>query len=338
MSNETLHQQPEETDAVDADAVAIRSGDSPALLPDEIESTIVQWRPRGLDDDKTALLPIVLPFVLNCVAAAVPTTVEVARHMMWAITRMTLWWYGKFSTLDATAMLTFHNVEHFSMFVNAHRSRAWRHEIRTVLRRVGRHVNPGGWPLIAPVVGNRAVSPPYPIEDEAMFARASLLPGRLNRAGRIWVVVASFAAGMTGREASAARVCDLTERDDGRVVVSVRGPQPRMVPIRAGYTDMAREAVAASDGTSFFRGKADTAAAKIAARLPDNPRATGDGEALSLRRARSTWLAAHLAANTPLAALRVIAGSVSTRTLDTLMEYVRAGIDPEDALELGMGA
>ena len=338
MSNEILHQWPEGADAVDADSAVMRSGDSPVRLPDEIESWIARWHPSGLDADETLLLPIVLPFVLNCVVAAVPATVATARQMLWAVIRMTLWWYEKFSILDAAVMLTPHNVEHYAMFVNAHRSQGWRHEMRSVLRRVGRRINPGSWPLKAPEVGSRTAVPPYPVEHEAMFGRASLLPGRLNRAGRIWVVVAGFGAGMTSREASAAKVCDLTERDSGRIVVNVRGLHPRMVPIRACYTDMAREAVEASDGTSFFRGKADNIAAKIAERVPGDPRVTGDHEVLSLRRARNTWLAAHLVANTPLAVLRVIAGPVSARTLGTLIDHVRAGIGPEEALERGMGA
>ena len=41
--------------------------------------------------------------------------------------------------------------------------------------------------------------------------------------------------------------------------------------------------------------------------------------ALSLRRARATWLTAHLEAGTPLPVLREVAGPLSAATLDDLL-------------------
>ena len=41
--------------------------------------------------------------------------------------------------------------------------------------------------------------------------------------------------------------------------------------------------------------------------------------ALSLRRARATWLTAHLEAGTPLPVLREMAGPLATATLDDLL-------------------
>ena len=56
---------------------------------------------------------------------------------------------------------------------------------------------------------------------------------------------------------------------------------------------------------------------------------------LSLRRARNTWLVAHLRANTPWLALRVIAGPVSAYKLNALMAHVAEGFDPDEAVQLG---
>ena len=55
------------------------------------------------------------------------------------------------------------------------------------------------------------------------------------------------------------------------------------------------------------------AAARAANRV-----AVGD-TALSLRRARATWLTAHLEAATPLPVLREVAGPLSAATLDDLL-------------------
>ena len=115
------------------------------------------------------------------------------------------------------------------------------------------HHSVGHCPPRIPV---RDAVPPYTSAEEAVFCRAAMLPGRLNRAARLWVVVATFGAGLTGVEAGRAVPDDLMERADGRIVVKVRGrdSKTRIVPIRSAYTDLAREAVEASDGTTFFRG------------------------------------------------------------------------------------
>ena len=63
-----------------------------------------------------------------------------------------------------------------------------------------------------------------------------------------------------------------------------------------------------------------------------------DGRGLSLRRARTTWLAAHLMTSTPLAALRKFAGPMSGPTLTALLDHTSAELDPDAALEMGWGA
>ena len=154
------------------------------------------------------------------------------------------------------------------------------------------------------------------------------------------MVVATFGAGLTGVEASRATPDDLVERPDGRVVVIVRGrdSKTRIVPIRRAYTDMAREAIEASDGTTFFRGTGVDRARCIAERLPDDPRISGNREVLSVWRARHTWIVAHLTANTPLAALYAVAGPLSGKTLETMIRHLQAEISTEEAVEQALGA
>ena len=55
---------------------------------------------------------------------------------------------------------------------------------------------------------------------------------------------------------------------------------------------------------------------------------------LSLRRARNTWLVAHLRANTPWLAACVIAGPVAAYKLNALMAYVAEGFHPDEAVQL----
>lgn len=312
---------------------------SPALSP-EVATKIASWMPRSVGPEDAAAVEIVLPDVRSWVAAAQPGLPGVASHVLVSTTQMALWWYKRFGRLDAAEMLTPHNIEYFTMFENTHRSSGWRHGARSNLRRVGRAVNPNEWPLKYREEGFRDAVAPYSPQEEALFARLVMLPGRLNYAARIWVVVASFGAGLTGREASATRVDDLTERDDGRIVVTVRGPKARRVPIRRGYTEMAREAIKASDGTSFFRGTSPDAAAGITEHISDDLRNGGYGERLSFRRARNTWIVAHLTANanTRLDALRAVAGAISPKTLLSLIRHAQADITMDEAVEAALGA
>ena len=68
-------------------------------------------------------------------------------------------------------------------------------------------------------------------------------------------------------------------------------------------------------------------------------RQVGIGDlALSVRRARSTWLVAHLHASTSLAVLRQIAGPVSADTLTALLTASATDLDPMDAASGGLGA
>ena len=62
----------------------------------------------------------------------------------------------------------------------------------------------------------------------------------------------------------------------------------------------------------------------------------GRGRGLSLPRARSTWLTAHLRAETPLLALIEIARPLSAVTLNDLLATV--AVSPEEAAAKGLRA
>ena len=102
------------------------------------------------------------------------------------------------------------------------------------------------------------------------------------------------------------------------MVVQVRGRDTRLTPIRACWTDTARQALTLAhqrteECARFIVPQDRNAAARAANRIR-----IGD-TALSLRRARATWLTAHLEAGTPLRVLRVIAGPLSAAMLDDVL-------------------
>ena len=109
----------------------------------------------------------------------------------------------------------------------------------------------------------------------------------------------------------------------------VRGNNPRLVPIRTDYTDLARAATNASATDRFVPTNARNIVHNTVSKL--EPR-------LSLPRARSTWLVAHLLAGTSLAVLRKIGGPLSANTLDGLLRYTVTAIDDETAALGALGA
>ena len=210
------------------------------------------------------------------------------------------------------------NVEVWATTVNRDRPRGWRNASRSVLRQVGRAVNPLGWPEQPDEVGRPPACPPYDAIDEALYREAAGLPGVDDLATTLWVAAASCGAGMRGPEISAAQLDDLSPVGADRLAVQVRGRDARLTPIRSDWTDTARQALALARQrpercARFIIPQDRNAAARAANRIR-----IGD-TALSLRRARATWLTAHLEAGTPLPVLREIAGPLATATLDDLL-------------------
>ena len=289
----------------------------PAGCTSEVETVIATWVPHSVKATDPAALTSVLREARSLAATLGPETPLAARRLLWALAPFGVWAHRTVGTFTADT-INARNVEVWIAAVNAHRPRGWRNAARSVLRQVGRAVNPIGWPEQPDEVGRPPACAPYDAIDEALFREAAGLPGVDDPATTLWVAAAACGAGMRGPEISAAELGDLTEVQAGRLVVQVRGKDARLVPIRACWTDTARQALAlahqrAGRCTRFIVPQDRNAAARAANRVH-----IGD-TSLSLRRARATWLTAHLEAGTPLPALREVAGPLSAATLDDLL-------------------
>ena len=174
---------------------------------------------------------------------------------------------------------------------------------------------------------------PYTQTEETWFVPTARLAGRFNRPARLWVVAAAFGGGLNGTEITAATIEDFEEIANGRLVVTTRGPKARMVPIRRAYTDLTREALEHCPADRLIRTTGRNIVYWISSQLD-----TGDGEGLSLRRSRTTWLQAHLLAGTSLPALRRITGPLSANTVDKLLIDAAAALDNETAVIEGLRA
>ena len=288
----------------------------------EVVALLERWRPATWSQDDLRDLEALLPQIREWVEQMEPRDVEQAAWFLRAASGIALWSLRSYGNTDPAVVFHPSNVELWAMQVCSGKSIRWREAIRSRLRSLGRVVNAEGWPAPTRQVGRQKVARPYSRVEERVFRLAGGLPRRINRSQRMWIVSGSLGAGLQGIEIGAARVGDLGRLGNGRLAIQVRGRNPRLVPIRNAYTDLAAAAADTSPTDRLIPKSGRNTVHTAASRLSPS---------LSLRRARSTWLAAHLVSGTPLAMLRRVAGPLSLNTLDGLVEHVVTSIDDETA-------
>ena len=299
----------------------------------EVARVVEEWRPVGWPPRDVEALEVLLPLVRGWVVAAEPATPAVARRFVRAAAGMALWASRFLGATDVESVLAPANVEYYTMIACADRAPTWRSDTRWCLRVLGRAANPAGWGEPTRQFGRRGAAEPYSPGEEAAYGLAVSLGVRRGDIGRGWVVCGALGAGLRGPELAAAHGEDLVALNGERVAVRVRGPQPRLVPVRASYTALAVRLQRDASCGPLVGGRGRNAVHKLLESLGN-----GDRDGLSLRRARATWLCAHLTAATPLGVLRRIAGPLSANTLDALIGQVAASLSEEDAAVGGLGA
>ena len=301
----------------------------PVLSQSVPEAVLEQWRPINWSQSDLRTLEPLLPTIRGWVEQAKPGTAAKTRRFLLAASGMAVWAYRSFGNIDPTVVFHCSNIEQWSIEVCADRSMRWREVTRSRLRTLGQVVNPDGFPAPTRKVGRQQIARPYTTLEEKVFRLVYRLPGPANRSQRLWIVCGSLGAGLRGNTIAAARTSDIEKLGDGRLAVRVRGRNRRLVPIRTDYTDLARAATNASATDRFVPTDARNVVHNTVSKL--EPR-------LSLPRARSTWLLAHLLAGTSLAVLHKIAGPLSTNTLDGLLPFATNSLDDETAALGALGA
>lgn len=309
-----------------------------ARLAPEVSAAIESWESNSVPDTDAAILTAVMPAVRQMVAAEAPKTPLAARKRLWALTPMAVWQHRSTGGFDADA-LNPDNIDTWISGVNANRSPGWRKGSRACLNKIGVAVNPHAWPRQPKPLTRAPLLECYTPQEEAGYIDAAALPGLNNPEGCRWVIGAALGAGLNGRDLAAARIEDVHELDNGGLAVQVRGPNPRLVPVRGSCTDLVREAVSIVErrrphaSRRFILATNRCAASQLANRVT-----IGRGRGLALRRARNTWLAAHLRAETPLVALHKMAGPLDVATLNGLLAASGFSISAEQAAIKGLRA
>ena len=286
----------------------------------EVVAALAGWLPRNAGGLTPTVLAVVEPAVRSAVAAAAPRTLYEGRWLMRNGFALTAWVYAELGTVDVRDVFHPDIVETFVISINRGQSDRWKYDTRRALTKIGRAVDPGLWTRAPTRLHRSAPARPYSSAVEESFRLAAVVQCRPGRADEAAVVALSLGAGLNGPEIAAATPSDVVDLGNGRVAVQVNGKNARLVPIRAAYTELLLRAVdLAEPQERFVRAVHANSVTNAAKRVGVH----GDGH-LRLRRARATWLTAHLMAPTPLAALRVIAGPLSANTLDFLLASVES--------------
>ncbi len=227
-------------------------------------------------------------FARDVIAKAGPGGRERAKSLLWAAGKLAD--YGTGLGLEAVPGVLLHpsSAERFTRCAPG-LSPVARRTLRTNLRFVGRRVVPQFYPQDLPLPRERAKDPYGPAEIAGFLALADAQPTLERRMRAAGLVCLGAGAGLIRADLRDARGTDVACRSGG-VIVQVRGPRARVVPVLARYH--ARLLAAARfAGTGLICGGAGPGRRNLTNQLV---RALDGGTGLprlDTSRLRATWLA-----------------------------------------------
>ena len=216
-------------------------------------------------------------------------------------------------------------IEAFCVAGLAGRASSTRGTYRSALYRLAEAMHGPPGQRATPFPGAKPPPPYSPAERAELAALAAAQSDPVQRASALAMVVFGVGAGLRPGELVALRGSDVTRR--GRqVVVCVRGPTARVVPVTPDYARRAWELARCAGRDFVFRpGPADRGYKNFVSNFTRDLAADPAAPALPLRRARSTFICGHLAAGTPVPALLAVTGIAEAGSLARYARHV-AGI------------
>jgi integrase len=279
----------------------------------EVAVYIGRWRPSSVP-------PPAAVFARDVVGQAAPEGRERAKNLLWAAGKLA--GYGLGLGLEAVPEVLLHpsSVERFARCAPG-LSGVARRTLRTNLRFTGRRVVPQFYPADLPLPRERAKAPYSPAQIAGFLALADAQPTIERRMRAAGLVCLGAGAGLIRGDLRDARGTDVACRSGG-VVVDVRGPRSRVVPVLDRYRAPLL-AAAEFAGDRLICGGAGPGRRNIT-----NPLITAlDGGSglprLDTSRLRATWLAG-CAEQLGLATFMRAAGISCSQRLGDLV----AGLEP----------
>jgi len=282
-------------------------------LAEPVAAYIAGWRPSSVPPEAAAFARRVVPLTA-------PAGRERAKNLLWAAGKLAD--YAVSLGLDLVPEVVLHPsvAERFTRCAPG-LSGAARRTLRTNLRFIGRRVVPQLYPADLPLPRERAKAPYDPAQIEGYLALAEAQPTRGRRMRAAGLVCLGAGAGLIRGDLRDARGTDVGCRSGG-VVVTVRGQQPRAVPVLSRYHGPLL-AAARFAGTGLICGGTDPGRRNITSQLITALDGGTGLPRLDTSRLRATWLA-DCAGMLGLATFMHAAGISCSQRLGDLV----AGLEP----------
>jgi integrase len=274
-----------------------------------------RWRPSSISAEGAA-------FAREVIAVTAPQGRERAKNLLWAAGKLADYAIGL--GLEAVPEVVLHPsvAERFTRCAPG-LSDVSRRTLRTNLRFIGRRVVPHLYPADLPLPRERSKQPYSPREIDGYLALADAQPTAGRRMRAAGLVCLGAGAGLIRSDLRDVRGTDVACRSGG-VIVQVRGPRPRPVPVLARYHALLL-ASARFAGTALICGGDDPGRRNITTPLITALDGGGGLPRLDTSRLRATWLR-DCADQLGLATFMHAAGITCSQRLGDLI----AGLEPGD--------
>jgi hypothetical protein len=285
---------------------------------------IGRWRPSSVS-------PRAAAFARDVIMAVQPGGQERAKNLLWAAGRLAD--YALSLGLDLQPGVVFHPsvIERFARCAPGLTGVA-RRTLRTNQRFIARRVVPQLYPADVPLPRERAKAPYSPAEIAGFLALAGAQPTAERRMRAAGLVCLGAGAGLIRADLRDVRGSDVIARSGG-LVVAVRGPRARVVPVLARYHARLR-AAARSAGNGLICGGADPGRRNITSPLITALDGGGGLPRLDTSRLRATWLA-EAAELLGLATFMAAAGISCSQRLGDLVAGLAPGGEADAVRLLG---
>ncbi|RYP84228.1 hypothetical protein EKO23_16335 [Nocardioides guangzhouensis] len=262
------------------------------------------------------------PFLHAAIAASSLQGTESVRKHCTHLTELAAYALGRGAALDVATLLTTTFIDEFVRVGMADDGDHLRAERRRRLLALARTANPGpDVPAKLTPIGHSAIKPCYSPAEMAVIRRVSQVQPTQARSRDLTLVVALGAGGgqdsVDMRDLYTDHIEDLGP--DG-ILIHVQGPRPRVVPLRAAYEAMLRQALTdRGPGELLIGTKQDrrNTAARVIERAALHKVAH-----IEPARLRATWLADLMTDPIPVALILQAAGLKSARTLSELQPHL----------------
>jgi integrase len=231
----------------------------------------------------------VADFARAVVLSAVPQSPARAKALLYAATKIATFAASVGLEPDPEAVLSPATIERFIVSEGAALGPATRRTLRSNLRALARAVVQNRPPDPVPLARERAKAPYSEAQISAYLALADAQPTPARRMRLLGLIALGAGAGLMGADLRAVRGSDVVARSGG-VLVEVKGPRPRCVPVLARYHERALSA-AHFAGAGYVIGGFSAARRNVTSGLVASAAGAGLG-ALDTSRLRATWLVA----------------------------------------------